>query len=57
MRRADFFNVEGWVDVRDQMNGWAPTMPRGWSGGRYYYTDNKKPYHTPPPDETHVVAL
>ena len=56
MRRADFFNVEGYVDVRDKMNGWAAKMPRGWSVGRYYYSDNKKPYHTPPPDEAHVVA-
>ena len=27
MRRADFFNVEGYVDVRDRMTGWAAKMP------------------------------
>jgi len=56
MRRADFFNVEGYVDVRDRMTGWAARMPPGWTVGRYFYTDGKKPYHTPPPDEAHVVA-
>lgn len=56
MRRADFFNVEGYVDARDQMSGWAAKMPPGWTVGRYFYRDDKRPYRTPPPDEAHVVA-
>jgi hypothetical protein len=56
MRRVDFFNTAGYVDVRDRMSTWARQMPAGWSAGRYFFTDDKKPYHTPPPDEAHVIA-
>ena len=56
MRRADFFNVEGYVDARDQMNGWAGKLPAGWTAGRYFYHDDKKAYRTPLPDEQHVLA-
>jgi hypothetical protein len=56
LRRADFFNVEKYVDARDRMTGWAAKMPPGWTVGRYFYQDDKKPYQTPPPDEAHVVA-
>ena len=55
MRRADFFNVEGYVDVRDRMSGWIAKMPPGWTVSRYFYRDDKKGYNTPPPDEAHVV--
>jgi hypothetical protein len=55
LRRADFFNTAGYVDVRDRMNAWGRQLPAGWSAGRYFYTDDKRPYHTPPPDEAHVV--
>jgi len=55
MRRADFFNVEGYVDARDQMSNWAAKMPPGWSVGRYFYHDDKKSYRTRPPDEAHVL--
>jgi hypothetical protein len=55
LRRADFFNTAGYVDVRDRMNAWGRQLPAGWSAGRYFYTDDKRPYHTSPPDEAHVV--
>jgi len=56
LRRVDFFNVEDYVDVRDRMTGWSRRMPPGWSSGRYFYTDGNKRFHTPPPDEAHVLA-
>jgi Peptidase family C25 len=55
LRRADFFNTAGYVDVRDQMSAWARKLPAGWMAGRYFYTDDQRPYHTPPPDEAHVI--
>jgi hypothetical protein len=55
LRRADFFNTAGYVDVRDRMTAWARELPPGWSADRYFYADDKKPYHTPPPDEPHVL--
>ena len=30
-RRAAFFNTAGYVDVRDQMNGWSRQLPPGWA--------------------------
>jgi hypothetical protein len=55
LRRADFFNTAGYVDVRDKMSAWSRELPPGWTAGRYFYTDDKKPYHTPAPDEVHVI--
>jgi hypothetical protein len=55
LRRAEFFNTAGYVDVRDRMSAWARQLPTGWSAGRFFYTDDKRPYHTPPPDEAHVI--
>jgi Peptidase family C25 len=55
LRRVDFFNTAGYVDVRDKMTAWSRELPAGWTAGRYFYTDDKKPYHTPAPDEVHVI--
>ena len=54
-RRVAFFNTQGYVDVRDKMSRWCTQLPAGWMAGLYFYTDDKKPYHTPPPDAAHVV--
>jgi hypothetical protein len=54
-RQADFFNTAGYRDVRDQMSAWGRQLPGGWTCGRYFFSDDKKPYHTPPPDEAHVI--
>jgi Peptidase family C25 len=56
LRRADFFNTAGYVDVRDQMTHWARNLPAGWTAGRFLYSDDKKPYRTPGPDAAHVVS-
>jgi hypothetical protein len=56
MGRAAFFNMGGYVDVRDKITAWARQMPAGWTSGRYFYRDDKKSYGTPLADGAHVLA-
>lgn len=56
-RRAAFFVVGGWVDVRRRMNEIAARLPSGWSVDKRYYADKGETPATPPPDEKNVVAL
>jgi hypothetical protein len=36
LRRLAFVYVPGWVDFREQMDRWAPELPRGWTATKLY---------------------
>lgn len=56
-RRAAFFVVGGWVDVRDRMSRIAARLPVGWIVDKRYYAEKGEAASTPPPDENNVVEL
>jgi len=56
-RRAAFFVVGGWVDVRDRMSRIAARLPSTWVIDKRYYADKGATAATPPPDEKNVIDL
>jgi hypothetical protein len=53
--RAVLLNCPDLVDARDRLTGWARKLV-GWKVRRLFYSDDLKPYRTPPPDAEHVLA-
>ncbi len=49
-RRAVFVSIDGWVDTRALMAGWAASLPPGWDATTLASGTAE------PPDEAHVVA-
>jgi len=57
LKRAAFFAVGGWVDMRGQMDGWAKELSATWAVDRRFYADQHRNYRTPPPTEKELQAL
>jgi hypothetical protein len=57
LKRAAFFAVGGWVDVRGQMDGWAKELAPTWAVERRFYADGTNRFRTPPPVEKELQAL
>jgi peptidase C25-like protein len=54
LRTAAFFQIQGWVDARDQITKLARTLPPGWSGHRFLFDDGNPAYKTAAPTEAAV---
>ena len=53
--QAALFAVGGWVDMREQMNGFASLLAPYWKTARYFYADARND-HTPPPNENELIT-
>jgi len=54
---AALFVVSGWVDARQRLDRMWENLSEGWSLERRVYSDGRRQYATPPPDETELVKL
>jgi hypothetical protein len=57
LKRAAFFGVGGWVDMRPQMDRWAKTLSAKWAVDRRFFADRNRNDKTPPPSEQELQAL
>jgi choice-of-anchor C domain-containing protein len=55
LRRLSLFHVGGFTDDRARFDDQLRRMPRGWSGDRFYFSDENRKSDTPPPDSAHFI--
>ena len=56
-QNAALFAVGGWVDMRNQMDTFASTLPKEWQTARYYFADGARDDRTPPPNAQELQAV
>jgi hypothetical protein len=54
-RKACFFNVQGYIDARGNLDGLARGLPKGWTAEEFFYRDQDPRYQTKLPDPAEVL--
>lgn len=55
LNKVSLFNVQGFVDARDQLDRIRHGLPRDWQGEEFFYRDQNPKYKTAAPDPSVVL--
>ena len=55
LNKVSLFNVQGFVDARDQLDRMRHGLPRDWKGDEFFYQDQNPKYKTSAPDPNVVL--